>query len=174
MALSNREKQQRWRERHIAKRRNVQRIASLLLRRKWDDEHFEELGGLLQSVMNRAAIAHLRTRLKPKTNEEVAAIQEADEDAFRQLWLREHPGRTAREYRRQLSDNDSEVWQWRRAKGAALIAAEAQAWEADHPGEKYPEYECALSDREAADLARWRRKHAAAKGRPPAPLSVVE
>jgi hypothetical protein len=168
MALSNREKQQRWRERHIVRRREVQRIASLLLRRTWRDEHFEELGGLLQSMMNHTAIAALRRALKPRTSEEMAAINrasdKANEDAMQRLWLQEHPGRTAKDYRRQSGDSDSEVWQWRRARGAAINEAEQQAWEADHPGRKFADH-CGLSDREATDLERWRRKYAAAKGR---------
>ena len=108
--------------------------------------------------MNQAAIAALRRALKPLTNEEVAARVQADEDAFRQLWLREHPGRSVREYRRQLSDTDSEVWQWRRAKGAASVAAEREAWQADHPGEELPEHLCSLTDRGYTDYTRWQRQ----------------
>ena len=90
MALSNREKQQRWRERHIERRRTVTRIASLLLRRTWSDEHFEELGGLLQSTMNRAAIVSLRRALKPPTDEEMEARHRASEIAMQDMWLRQH------------------------------------------------------------------------------------
>jgi hypothetical protein len=73
MALSNSEKQQRWRERHLARRRQVQRIAGLLLRRAWSDEHFKELGDLLQSMMSRDAIVALRRALKPRTDAEMPA-----------------------------------------------------------------------------------------------------
>jgi len=158
MALSNSEKQQRWRERHIGRRRCVARIAAILLRRSWTDEHLKELGGELQFLMNGPAIAALRRALKPPTSEEMAAMQKADEDATRKLWLQEHPGRTAREYRRQMGDPNSEVWQWRRSKGQASNDAEAQAWEADHPGEKFPEHMCSLTGREHADYERWSRR----------------
>ena len=162
MTLNNREKQQRWRERHIARRRTAQRIAGLLVRQTWSDEHFGELGSLLQSLMNRTEIAALRRALRPKTNAEMTAINHANEVAVRDLWLREHPGRTAKEYERLI---DSEVREWRRAKGKAGIESEQQAWEADHPGKKYPEHECSLTDREYTDLARWRHKYARSTSR---------
>ena len=68
---------------------------------------------------------------------------EESERWFRDEWLREHPGRTAAEYRRLVKDDASEVWEWRRAKGGAHVEAERQAWERDHPGE-----ECSMTDRE--------------------------
>jgi hypothetical protein len=158
MALSNREKQQRWRERHIAQRRSAQRVASLLMRRRWENEHFKELAGELRAIMNTAAIVALRRALKPIGDEEMAAINRDMEKQSQALWLREHPGRTAAEYRRLLRNDASEVWNWRRAKNKATIAAEQAAWERDHPGEEYPEHECGLSDRAYTDLWRWRRQ----------------
>ena len=115
--------------------------------------------------MNRTAIAALRRTLKLKTGEEMDAIYQASEAEFLKLWLQEHPGRKPAEWQRQLGDNDSEVWQWRRAKGQASTAAEAQAWEADNTGEKFPEHECSLSDRDYTDLNRWRRQRARARRR---------
>jgi len=38
MVLSNAEKQARWRERHIARRRDAQRIVNLLVRKHLTDE----------------------------------------------------------------------------------------------------------------------------------------
>ena len=67
------EKQKNWRERHIERRRTVQRITSLLLRQTWSDAHLETLGGLLQQIMNREAARALRRALKPPSNEEMAA-----------------------------------------------------------------------------------------------------
>jgi hypothetical protein len=65
--------QEAWRERHIERRRTVQRITSLLLRQTWSDAHLETLGGLLQQIMNREAARALRRALKPPSNEEMAA-----------------------------------------------------------------------------------------------------
>jgi hypothetical protein len=110
--------------------------------------------------MNREAIAALRRALKPPTKEEVLARQWEDEKQIRAWWLREHPGRTRAEYDRLMRDETSEVWEWRKVKGAAWIEAERQAFEADHPGQQYPEHECGLTDREYTDLERWRRKRA--------------
>jgi hypothetical protein len=76
----------------------------------------------------------------------------------RDLWLREHPGRTAAEYRRLMRDHNGEVWEWRRAKGKASNVAEQRDWERDHPGEAYPCHECSLTGREFTDLERWRRQ----------------
>jgi len=76
----------------------------------------------------------------------------------RDLWLREHPGRTAAEYNRLVRDHNSEVWDWRRAKGEAIVAAERQAWERDHPGQEWQEHPCAMTDRESSDYARWKRQ----------------
>src|SRR5215471_12320094 len=102
MALSNAEKQKNWRERHIERRRTVQRISGLLLRRTWSDEHFETLGGLLQQ--NREAARALRRALKPRTNEEMEAIHRENEKGIQAWWLKEHPGRTRAEYNRLLRD----------------------------------------------------------------------
>jgi hypothetical protein len=156
----NREAQARWRERHIGRRRTVQRIANILQRRRWDDEHFETLGDLLRSLMNREALRSLRRALRDQkyADEEMDAIWREREKNTRAWWLSEHPGRTAAEYNRLLRDQDSEVWDWRRSKGAAEIAAEREAWERDHPGKQYPEHLCGLSDREYSDYERWRRK----------------
>lgn len=102
----------------------------LLLRRTWSDAHFEELGRLLQSLMNRAAIAALRRALKPPTNEENEARMQS---AWAEQWLREHPGRTRAEHDRSLRKGDGEVAEWRLAGNRAWLEAEQRAWEADHP-----------------------------------------
>jgi hypothetical protein len=156
MALSNSEKQQRWRERHLARRRQVQRIAGLLLRRKWGDEHFKELGDLLQSLLSRDDVAALRRALRPRTSAEMEAINRAAEVAVRELWLREHPGRTCADYDRLPG---GAKWEWRLAKSGAIVDAERAAWLADHPGREYPEHEGSLTDRESTDLGRWRRQY---------------
>ena len=58
-----------------------------------------------------------------RLNKENDARLQANERTWQKWWLAEHPGRTAKEYKRLLGDNNSEVWVWR-AKGRAGIAAE--------------------------------------------------
>jgi len=60
----NREAQARWRERHIKQRRNAQRIANLLIRRKWPDGTIEELAGLLGMFLTREGARSLRRELR--------------------------------------------------------------------------------------------------------------
>jgi hypothetical protein len=163
----NREAQARYRERHLGKRRAVQRVANILMRKTWTGKHFDELGVLLRSIMNRPALRALRRQLREPTDAEMDAIWWQREKNTRVVWLTEHPGRTAAEFNRLFRDDDSEVWDWLRAKGAAQNAAEREAWLRDHPGEEYPEHLCGLSDREYTDYQRWLRKRerSAAKAR---------
>ena len=46
----------------------------------------------------------------------------------KELWLREHPGRTGKDYHKLMGSD--EMLEWRKAKGRADIAAEKQAWSA--------------------------------------------
>jgi hypothetical protein len=108
------------------------------------------------------AIEHIRSgklrALAEPSQQDNAAYWREQEERWRVSWLSEHPGRTRAEYNRLLRDHDSELWEWRRAKGRAANDAERLAWERDHPGQKYPEHECGLSDRAYTDLERWRRQ----------------
>jgi len=170
MALSNAEKQRAWRERHIRKRRDAQRIAHLLVRQQWPDVHIAKIATLLNEFFSRHGMRELRRelrRLSEPTEKEKQAQVEASAAYWHQqevwwqdAWLREHPGRTRTEYNRSLRHQDGGVWQWRRAKGHAAIEAERRAWEADHPGEEWQEHQCAMSDREYTDYARWERQRA--------------
>jgi TfoX/Sxy family transcriptional regulator of competence genes len=63
-------------------------------------------------------IKRIRTH-REKQDAAMAAYWRAAEREWRRQWLIEHPGRTAAEYNVLLRDQDSEVWQWRRAKGQA-------------------------------------------------------
>jgi hypothetical protein len=151
MALTNAEKQARWRERHAMKRYAVQRISKAILRRQSSDDTIPELASALRSVLNMAGIVALRRALKPTTPKEMKAVHK---EAFRQEQverLREHPGKTAKDFRR-LSTED--LMAWRAPKNRAYLAAERQAWERDHPGEQSPEHLCGLSD---ADYVRYQR-----------------
>ena len=56
MALTNAEKQARWRERHAMKRYAVQRISKAILRLQWSDDTIPELASALRSVLNTAGI----------------------------------------------------------------------------------------------------------------------
>jgi hypothetical protein len=98
MALTNAEKQARWRERHAMKRYAVQRISKAILRRQWNDGTIAELASALRQVLTTSGIAALRRALKPETMKEGLARQK---EALRRelaLWRREHPGKTAEDY----------------------------------------------------------------------------
>ena len=131
MAMTNAEKQARWRERHIAKRRNAQRIANLLMRKRYTDEHIKEVAGLLNTFFNRNGARILRRHLRaisdPPTSDKAK---------------REHNARVYEQLR----------------VASEVMKGEQEAWERDHPGQKFPEYECGLTDRESTDLERWRRR----------------
>jgi hypothetical protein len=53
MALTNAEKQARWREKHIRRRRDADRVATLLVRTNWPDGHVEEIAGALRPFSTR-------------------------------------------------------------------------------------------------------------------------
>jgi len=77
----------------------------------------------------------------------MAVLNAAAEIEWKLLWLREHPGKTRRDYNRGLSNG--EVWKWRRAKGRQSIEEENAAWLRDHLG-PLPEHLCSLTDEEYA------------------------
>jgi hypothetical protein len=56
----NREAQARWRERHIRQRRTAQRVANLLVRRSWTDEHIREIAADPRAILPTRDIAALR------------------------------------------------------------------------------------------------------------------
>jgi len=89
--LTNAEKQARWRERHIERRRTAQRVTNLLIRQKWPDGQIEELAGLLRSFLTAVGVANLRRALKPITPKEMDAINRKREERICDWWLREHP-----------------------------------------------------------------------------------
>jgi len=164
----NREAQARWRERHIAKRRAAQRIVNILVRKTLTDEHVEQVAGLLSTFLNWHGGRVLRRRLKTLT-EPSEKDKKADAANWREqlkrerdVWLREHPGMTAKDYWRSL---DTEVIEWRKAKYETYDAAEQQAWERDHPGRQMPVENCGISGRDATDLDRWRRQRARRRNR---------
>jgi hypothetical protein len=120
MPLTSAEKQRRYREKHIKKRRDAQRIVNLLLRKQLTEEHVGQVAGLLSLFFNRHGIRTLRRELQrisdpgPKDIKAMRLEQWEDEKAVRAAWKRAHPGRTLAEYDRLIGDGNSEVWQWRR------------------------------------------------------------
>lgn len=80
-------------------------------------------------------------------------------------WLREHPGKTRRDYNRGLRDN-GEVWKWRRAKAEAADKAEQKEWLRDHPGRPLVLH-CGMTSAEVEEYEQWRTR----RDRCPCPLS---
>src|SRR4029450_2668222 len=108
-----------------------QHTTTAILLRQWTDETIAELASALTSVLNSAGIVALRRALKPKTPKKIAAIQK---ETFRQeqaLWLREHPGQTAKDFRR-LSMED--LIAWRKPKAEAALGAERRGGGGAPPG----------------------------------------
>jgi hypothetical protein len=161
MPLTNAEYQARWREKHLKPRRLADRVANLLVRRKWPEGHLRELAAALRPFLSREANRALRRELKrlvdPSKQDEQCRRQFAEEDEKRwcELWLREHPGRTIEDYKR-LTDEG--VWNWRRATGEAAVAAEWRDWERDHPGQEWQKFQCGMTPREHMDYQRWARQ----------------
>src|SRR5262245_3216466 len=162
MAFTNAEKQARWRERHAWKRYAVQQVCKVLLREQGTDQTIKELANALRGVLNLSSIAALRRALKPTTMKEDLAAQTETFRQWQALWLREHPGKTAKDYRRLIN---TDVEKWQRAKAEAYNAAERQAWERDHPGQQWPEFLCGLSDADRVQYQRWEERWR--KGRRP-------
>jgi hypothetical protein len=144
MVLTNAEKQARWRERHIGKRRDTQRIVNLLVLKHLTDDHVQDIADLLVMFLNRQRVRILRRRLQEQTETPT-------------------PEQIVVHNRKTLGDDFSEeAWERRQARGRARNEAEKVAWERDHPGQRFPEHGCNLTPREATDLARWRRQRAKA------------
>jgi hypothetical protein len=106
----------------------------------------------------------LRQALKPKTPKEREAINKEALRQERELWLREHPGKTAKDYRRASTTGD--VVEWRKEKAKVDLDAERQAWERDHPGEWFKEHACGLSDADYVRYERWKARYEADRPKP--------
>jgi hypothetical protein len=79
--------------------------------------------------------------------------QRENERQWRAMWRAE--GRSLADYKAGLGDQDSEVWKWRRAKGAEAIAEQEAAWLRDHPGNPLPEHRCSMTDEAYAEYVAW-------------------
>jgi hypothetical protein len=127
MALTNAEKQARWRERHIMKRRDAQRIVNLLVRKHLTGAHIKEVAVLLNLFFNREGVRTLRRELRrlrearpsdpPRPPDqallaEVEAMQDEQE-----AWERDHPGEEYPEYECGLSGREyTDLSRWRRQR----------------------------------------------------------
>jgi hypothetical protein len=87
------------------------------------------------------------------TPKEMDILWQAAEIEWKLLWLREHPGKTRRDWR--AAARSGEVSEWRRAKGEARIAAEEAAWLKDH-GTPLPEHRCGWDDQQCAAYDAWK------------------
>jgi hypothetical protein len=162
MALTNAEKQARWREKHIGRRRDADRVATLLVRTNWPDGHVEEIAGALRAFFNtEAEIAALRRALKPMTEKETNAMFAESSRQDRAAWRKAHPGKRV---------TNKAVHEWRvqrnRAETEAADKARIEDWERDHPGQKYDEHFPTRNQRELTDYYRWERQRERKLARP--------
>jgi hypothetical protein len=74
----------------------------------------------------------------------------------RKLWLVDHPGMTARDYRR--VEDTEEVREWRGRRNEAAMADMRRGWQRDH-GTPYPEHECDMPERQHRAFVRWQRAY---------------
>lgn len=81
-----------------------------------------------------------------------------NERQWRAMWQAE--GRSLADYKAGLEDQESDVWQWRRAKGKKAVAAERADWLRDHPGKPLPEHLCSLTEAQGAEYDAWMAKRA--------------
>jgi hypothetical protein len=104
MALSNAEKQARWRKRHADRRRKVTRITGLLMRQRLTNEHIAELAQCILLVVKRrrgkALHRELSVALQFMTQmAEDHAKHVEQERCRRDDWLAAHPGMTVKDFR---------------------------------------------------------------------------
>src|SRR6476660_8942824 len=152
MAFTNAEKQARWRER-LHKQAQVldgtpTKIADAIL-------------CALGAGRTRAVIRALEKRLRNRPLAKAADFRSEsyvreNERLFREAW--EAEGRSLADYHAGMKDNSSEVWDWRRAKGKALVEAERKAWLRDHPDNPLPEHLCSLSPAKGREYDRWQEE----------------
>jgi hypothetical protein len=145
MALTNAEKQERWRQRNrVVLRDDADEIAAKLI--TLDRRKLRKIVTLLTRHLK--ATTGLR-----KDAARNRAFQQEDERKWRKMWVTE--GRALADYRAGLNDHNSAMWKWRSAHTSAAIERERQAWLEDHPGDPMPEHLCSLSDAEHRQYNSW-------------------
>ena len=121
MALTNAERQLRWRERHIRKRRNASRLANLLMRVNFSDAQITEIAFILNGFFNRGAMRMLRRELRQASEPTESGVLSPLEIRLvmteRTAWEADHPGETYPEHECSLSDRPStDLARWRRQR----------------------------------------------------------
>jgi hypothetical protein len=155
MAFTNAEKQARWRER-LRKQAHVldgtpTKIADAILCALGADRTRAVIKALEKRLRNglpHAKAADLSNQSHLRKNER----------QWRAMWKAE--GRSLADYQAGLKDSNSEVWDWRRARGQAMVKAEREAWLRDHPGDPLPEHLCSLTGAKAREYDRWQEESA--------------
>jgi hypothetical protein len=98
-----------------------------------------------------------RKATKPKRDND--AFWREQDRTWRAMWKAE--GRSIADYTAGLRDDDSEVWQWRRAKGAESVERMQRDWLADHPGQTADDFErvtsCGATNDEVKAWETWLR-----------------
>jgi hypothetical protein len=119
MPLTNAEKQARYREKHILKRRMAQRIVNLLVLKHWTDEHIKEVAHLLAQFFYREEARMLRRELGRLTETRPPSQAIPLSDVERQAWKEDHPGKRCPtpEHPCFISDREfSDLARWRRQR----------------------------------------------------------
>jgi hypothetical protein len=127
MALTNTERQARWRERHIRERRLAQRLVNLLVRQHTDEKHIEEIAIILNQLLNRWGGRTLRRKLvdltkakPPEWGKRNLALEVELHATEREAWKHDHPGVEYPEHECGLTDRQySDLQRWRRQRQKA-------------------------------------------------------
>ena len=123
----NREAQARWRERHIMKRREAQRIVNILVRKHLTDDDIKRVAVLLNQFLNREGSRTLRRCLRVLAEARTSGgiifpTGTMDDPAAERLaWEQDHPGEEWPEHLCGLSDReytDYQRWLRRRERQA--------------------------------------------------------
>jgi hypothetical protein len=133
----------------------VRKVAENLEKQDYRDKDIEQLAILLGQLFNTRGSIQLRKALSPKRRKErnVEAVK-ATGAADKAAWLRDHPGRTAKDYGKLL--NTEEMTLWRGEINRRVREAEKAAWEHDHPGEAMPRESCSMTEADVVRLEYWR------------------
>jgi hypothetical protein len=158
-AQRNRQAQARYRESHAIDLATARKLMAILTRQSGRADDMQQLADLLRQRYREASLRQLRVELGPKRQQ---AAQKEAVRRERELWMREHPGRTSKDYNKLTTD---ELVAWRKAKAAADRVAEQQAWAHDHPGEPWPEYLCQLGEADYVKHRRWDERRRKGKRR---------
>jgi hypothetical protein len=146
MVLTNAEKQARWRAAHAERRRNVQRIATILMRRRRTNKHISELAQRILMIIKLRSGKALQRELEDNLQEMTKralhrARQVREERQWRDDWLAAHPDMTVKDYRRLRKtavfewlitrENARRAAYWHEAIVKPMVDRQAIAWALD-------------------------------------------